>query len=51
MSLSVPKDGGPVKIPEKANEIVSLINEKIQNLIIGLKSAQQYAALSELKAA
>ena len=49
MNLAVPSDGGPVKIPEKAQEIVSLINQKIQNLIIGLKNAEQYAALSELK--
>lgn len=51
MNLAVPLDGGPVKIPERAQEIVSLINDKIQNLIIGLKNAEQYAALSELKSA
>ena len=51
MNLAVPSDGGPVKIPERAQEIVSLINDKIQNLIIGLKNAEQYAALSELKSA
>ena len=49
--LKVDKDSGPVKIPEKAAEILKIANEKINGLIEVLKDSKQYILLNDLKQA